>query len=159
MFCQHCSTCLSEPGGSFMQWDLGWSCRAHWGFPTALHWWQFSPHTVHRVTSPCGSSILPKETAHFSPPGPVEERDKGVLRSRQHSGTKPASTFTLGALDPECSDIIGLEIFTAQQAQTLLIISSGTCKVYDWWIDATIPKRQSKNYKIVVISWQQYKAR
>lgn len=72
-----------------------------------------------------------QRTRHTSAPGgPIEQRDKGVLRSRQHSGTEPRSTFTWGTLDPECSDIIGLEIFTAQEDQTLSIISSDTCKVY-----------------------------
>lgn len=32
--------------------------------------------------------------------GPVEEREEGVLRSRQHPGTEPMSTFTLGARGP-----------------------------------------------------------
>lgn len=82
-----------------------------------------------------------KGNGTLRPPGPVEERDKGVLRSRQHSGSGPASTFTLGALDPECSDIIGLRIFTAQQVQTLSIMSSDTCKVYDEWIDHQLQKR------------------
>lgn len=75
------------------------------------------------------------------------ERDKGVLRSRQRSGTKPVSTFTLQAPDPECSGIIGLEIFTAQQAQTLSIRSSDTCKVYDQWTYTPNQKTLSKKYR------------
>ena len=81
-------------------------------------WSQFYAHDFHAMTSPCGSAVVQKEMAALQPLGPVEERDKGILRSRQHSGTGPVSTFTLGARDPECSDIIGLENFTAQQAQT-----------------------------------------
>lgn len=90
---------------------LASSCRPHWGFPCAPHWWQLSAHDFHRVTSPCGSAIVQKEMATLQPPGPVEETDKGILRSRQHSGIEPASTFTPGALDPEWSDIIGLGDF------------------------------------------------
>ncbi|TNN75560.1 hypothetical protein EYF80_014206 [Liparis tanakae] len=58
---------------------------------------------MHHLRSSGLISVLTLHAANgtLRPPGPVEEREKGVLRSRQHSGLGPMSTFTLGTMDPE----------------------------------------------------------
>lgn len=104
-----------------------------WGFPAV------------RNGSLCAKSTeWHRRAVHFTkgsgvlwPSRPAEGRDKLALRWRQHSGTEPMSTSTQQAQDPEWSGITGLErgflfsflfFFTAKKAQTLSIISSGTCE-------------------------------
>lgn len=135
-----------------MQWDFVSSCRVHKGFPAALPWCHYSVCDVHRVTLPCSYSVLPKETAHLSLRGLLwketslsREVDSILALSPcQHSHWEPGTQ--------ECSDIIRLEIFTAQQAQKLSIIASGTRKVYDQGTDTPVPMRLNKKYKRVGIS-------
>lgn len=90
-----------------------------------------------------------KGNCAFQPSGPVEERDKGVLKNWQHSGTQPVSTFTLGAQDPECSDIIGLgDFYCPADPNTINHIFRHMLGL--WPMDLCANSKKTKTYKELV---------
>lgn len=131
-----------------MQWDLISCGTAHGGFPV-LFTYGFSPCIMSTGWHhPNLFFFFAKANGTLRPPGPVEEREKGVLRSRQHSGLGPVSTFMLGTMDPEWSDIIGLKIFYSPAGPNTINHNFRHMQGL-WRIDWTpILKRQSK--KVVV---------
>lgn len=112
--CQQLSTCLSEPGSAFLQ-----GGQLTQDSPAASQWCQLFLCGVHKVTSPCRSSILPEETAHFFPQGLWGKRYECPERLTALWQRACVNTHT-GHLGPKIQGYHWNRdfFFTIQQAQT-----------------------------------------